>query len=135
MTKKEKLGWGICGALALAVLSFFMDYMSYSGYGISVGVSGFEVLESAIDYMEGSAFMMIIAAIATVAALVIAVMGNLKGNIGLLPAVLSVVSVICMFVVFNEDGAMEVVASGFWLFMLAHAACVVLSFLAKNANE
>lgn len=135
MTKKEKLGWGVCGALGIAVLSFFMDYMSYSGYGMSVGVTGFDVLESALDYMEGNAFMMIIAAVATVAALGIAVMGNLKGNVGLIPAVLSVVSAICMFMVFSEDGAMDYVAMGFWLFMLGHAASVVLSFMAKNANE
>ena len=133
MTKKEKLGWGICGALAVAVLSFFMDYMSYSGYGMSMGVSGFKVLEAAFEYMEGPAMMIIIAAIATFVALVVAFMG--KSNISMLPAVLSAVSVICMFMAFNEDGAMEVAGGGFWLFMLAHVACVVLSFMAKNADE
>lgn len=137
MTKRQMFGWGVCGSLAVAVMSFFMDYMSMSGYGISIGISGMEMLEAAFDYMEGSAVMIIIAALATVVALVIAVMSNLKGvgAISMLPMVLSVVSAICMFMAFTEDDAMEYAGTGFWLFMIAHIAAIVLSFMAKKADE
>lgn len=138
MTKKEKLGWGVCGSLGVAVLSFFMNYIAVYEFDTAETLSGFKMLEATLDYFEymnDNFVLLIVAAIATFAALIIAFMGNRKGNIGLLPAVLSVVSVICMFILFNENNMMEVAGSGFWVFMLAHAACVVLSFMAKNTND
>lgn len=125
MTKKKLLGWCVCGAMAAAFLSFFMDFFSYS----IVGMSGFELMELASEYDEG--MYMIISMVATVAGLVLALISNSKeGSFGL-PMVCSIVSIICMGVFFS-DGGMEYAGSGFWVFMLAHIAAVVLSVMANK---
>lgn len=128
MTKRKMLGWGACGAAAVAFLSFFMDFAEF--YGV-MSMTGFDLLEFSSDFDDG--IYMIIALIATGVGLVAGLISNSKDGNFSLPMLCSIVSVICMWLFFSEG--MDYAAGGFWIFMIAHVASAVLSVMASNADE
>ena len=128
MSKKQMLGWGVCGAMALACLSLFMDFAEF--YGL-VSMNAFDLMEASAEFDGG--YGAIVAVIATFGGLALALIGNIKGTGFGLAKLCSIVSVIFMFLFFSDG--MDYAASGFWIFMIAHVAAFVLSIKADGAME
>lgn len=134
MTKKKILGWCACGAAAVALLSFFMNYLSEYG----MGISGFQMMGEVKETGEG--MLMVIALVATIATLVAALLSNFNDGNYSMAIYCSIASVICMWLAYFTLGELvgeNLVAyagSGFWTFMIAHVTATVLGFEAGIPN-
>ena len=147
MTKKDKLGWGACGALVVAFLSLFMNYLSVFDYGIS----GFKLLGAVMEYIfvDGfSGLWMVLAVAATAGALITAWMDkSTDGNfsISVMFSIASVIFMLCFYFFGLSDmlgvnipginmrdilavNMMDFAGTGLWVFVIAHLVAAVLGF-------
>lgn len=131
--KNRILGVLVCAAMAAALCSFFAPFCTTGGY-YPFSATGVELIQVSLENGTDGYLTVVVlgTCIGFVAALVC-----LKDNYNfVVPMIISVISCVSMWIGASE--AMDYVANGFWMFIVAHAISVVLCgiiWVNKQATE